>query len=67
MGRRRFDRGIVLVRPSADTPRMIWPVAALAVFLLGFVVVYGSRLQSRLEAGLTASGQSDSGVDTDIL
>ena len=52
---------------SADTPRMIWPVAALAVFLLGFVVVYGSRLQSRLEAGLTASGQGDSGVDTDIL
>jgi hypothetical protein len=45
---------------------MIWPVAALAVFLLGFVVVYGSRLQSRLEAGLTAR-QSDSGVDTDIL
>ena len=27
---------------------MIWPVAALAVFLLGFVVVYGSRLQARL-------------------
>jgi hypothetical protein len=45
---------------------MIWPVAALAVFLLGFVVVYGSRLQSRLEAGLTTR-QSDSGVDTDIL
>jgi len=30
---------------------MIWPVAALAVFLLGFVVVYGSVLQSRLDAG----------------
>jgi hypothetical protein len=30
---------------------MIWPVAALAVFVLGFVVVYGSLLQSRLEAG----------------
>ena len=29
---------------------MIWPVAALAVFLLGFAVVYGSVLQSRLEA-----------------
>jgi len=45
---------------------MIWPVAALAVLLLGFVVVYGSRLQSRLET-LTAPGQGDSGVDTDIL
>ena len=45
---------------------MIWPVAALAVFLLGFVVVYGSRLQSRLET-LTTPGQVDSGVDTDIL
>jgi len=46
---------------------MIWPVAALAFFLLGFVYVYGSRLQSRLGAGLRASGPGDSGVDTDIL
>jgi len=45
---------------------MIWPVAALAVLLLGFVVVYGSRLQARLETELTASGQGDSGVDSDI-
>jgi hypothetical protein len=30
---------------------MIWPVAALAVFVLGFVVVYGSVVQSRLEVG----------------
>jgi hypothetical protein len=45
---------------------MIWPVAALAVFLLGFVVLYGSRLQSRLGT-LTAPAQGDSGVDTDIL
>lgn len=29
---------------------MVWPVAALAVLLLAFVVVYGSVLQSRLEA-----------------
>lgn len=29
---------------------MIWPAAALAVFLLGFVVLYGSTLQSRVEA-----------------
>ena len=32
--------------------RMIWPAAALAVFLLGFVVLYGSVLQSRVEAGV---------------
>jgi hypothetical protein len=30
---------------------MIWPVAALAFFLLGFVIVYGSLLQSRSEPG----------------
>jgi hypothetical protein len=45
---------------------MIWPVAALAVFLLGFVVLYGSRLQARLESRLTPPGQGDSGVDSDI-
>jgi hypothetical protein len=44
---------------------MIWPVAALAVFLLGFVVVYGSVLQARLEAG-THRAPEDSGVDPDI-
>jgi len=37
---------------------MIWPVAALAVFLLGFAVVYGSVLQSRLE---TNEDPEDSG------
>jgi len=36
---------------SVDSLFMIWPVAALAVLLLGFVVVYGSLLQSRLGAG----------------
>ena len=35
---------------------MVWPVAALAVFLLGFVVVYGSRLQARLETGAHRRG-----------
>ena len=44
---------------------MIWPVAALAVFLLGFVVVYGSRLQARLEPGVTVAARDDSGVDLD--
>jgi len=29
---------------------MIWPAAALAVFVLGFAVVYGSLVQARLEA-----------------
>jgi hypothetical protein len=39
---------------------MIWPVAALAVFVLGFVVVYGSLVQSRLEMGpsRTDTGQA---------
>jgi hypothetical protein len=50
---------------AADIARMIWPVAALAVFLLGFVVVYGSVLQARLEPRLRGAAD-DSGVDTDI-
>ena len=29
---------------------MIWPVAALAALFLCFVVVYGTRLQARVEA-----------------
>ena len=31
---------------------MIWPAAALAVVLLGFVVVYGTRLQARVEEAI---------------
>ena len=50
---------------SADTNRMIWPVAALAVFLLGFVIVYGSVLQSRIGTG-TGRVPEDSGVETEI-
>jgi hypothetical protein len=53
-------------RRRADITRMIWPVAALAVFLLGFVVVYGSRLQARLETRATVATHEDSGVDLDI-
>ena len=45
--------------------RMIWPVAALAVFLLGFVIVYGSVLQSRIGTG-TGWSPEDSGVETEI-
>ena len=48
-----------------DIGSMIWPVAALAVFLLGFVVVYGSVLQARLEPRMRGAAE-DSGVDTDI-
>ena len=43
---------------GVDRSAMIWPVAALAVFLLGFAVVYGSVLQSRLE---TNEDPKDSG------
>jgi hypothetical protein len=32
-----------------DDTRMIWPVAALAALFLCFVVVYGTRLQARVE------------------
>jgi hypothetical protein len=42
---------------------MIWPVAALAVFLLGFVVVYGSVLQARTEAGMGTRMHEDSVTD----
>ena len=45
---------------------MIWPVAALAVFLLGFVVVYGSVLHARIEANFAARGHEDTGVGSDI-
>jgi len=47
-----------LERVRVDSCDMIWPVAALAVFLLGFVVVYGSLVQSRLDVG---RGRSDAG------
>lgn len=29
---------------------MVWPVAALAVLALGFVIAYGSVVQARLQA-----------------
>jgi hypothetical protein len=44
---------------------MIWPVAALAIFLLGFVVVYGSVLQARTETGLATGTREDALRDTD--
>jgi hypothetical protein len=39
------------VRPGVDRPAMIWPVAALAIGLLAFVIAYGSVLQGRLASG----------------
>jgi hypothetical protein len=66
MRRPRFYRGINSDELGADTCRMIWPVAALAFLLLGFVVVYGSRLQARLES-VTGAVHEDSGVDLDIV
>jgi len=44
-------------RVRVDRSDMIWPVAALAVVVLGFVVIYGSLVQSRLEVG---QGRNDS-------
>lgn len=50
-GRPSRVRGIAAARRSADESAMIWPVAALAVLLVGFVVFYGSVLQARLGVG----------------
>jgi len=36
--------------PDVDRHAMIWPVAALAIGLLAFVIGYGSVLQGRLAA-----------------
>jgi uncharacterized membrane protein len=41
--------GIVLDILEADESRMLWPVAALAVALVGFALFYGSLVQSRFE------------------
>jgi hypothetical protein len=57
--------GMVRSPQHADTRPMLWPVAALAVFLLGFVVVYGSVLQARIECGLAAGRPEDALTDTD--
>jgi hypothetical protein len=50
----RLDAGIARERARADAEDMIWPVAALAVGLLGFLVVYGSIVQSRLASSQDA-------------
>lgn len=50
----------------ADSPPMIWPVAALAVFLLAFVIVYGSVLQARVAGNGLHRAHEDSGVESDI-
>jgi hypothetical protein len=38
------------VRRGVDRHPMIWPVAALAIGLLAFVIAYGSLVQGRLAA-----------------
>jgi hypothetical protein len=38
---------------------MLWPVAALAALLLGFVLVYGSIVQSRLNSSAPGAEASD--------
>ena len=43
-------RGVEEGGAHADSETMIWPVAALAGLFLCFVVVYGTRLQARIEA-----------------
>lgn len=40
-----------MTRALADDTLMIWPVAALAVLILCFVVGYGSRIQARVDSG----------------
>jgi hypothetical protein len=47
----------------ADETAMTWPVAALAVLLLGFVVAYGSVLQSRL--GTTSRSDTRTRAESD--
>ena len=46
----RLVPGIVRTLAAGDTRLMIWPVAALAVLVLGFLVTYGSVVQRRVEA-----------------
>jgi hypothetical protein len=46
-----LELGIARSRGRVDRFTMLWPVAALAVLILGFVLVYGSVLQSRLDSG----------------
>ena len=46
----RLVPGIVRTLAACDTRLMIWPVAALAVLVLGFLVTYGSVVQRRVEA-----------------
>jgi hypothetical protein len=42
---------------------MLWPVAALAVLMCSFAIVYGSVVQSRFKAGLERPAD-DSLADT---
>jgi hypothetical protein len=54
----RLDTGIAREGDCPDAEEMIWPVAALAVGLLGFVLAYGSVVQSRLASSRDRRGRS---------
>jgi len=45
---------------------MIWPVAALAVVLLGFVILYGSSLQARLERAVSGAAELGGEPDSEL-
>jgi hypothetical protein len=45
------------VAVALDRSSMIWPVAALAVLMCTFAIVYGSLVQSRVKAGLEGAAQ----------
>jgi hypothetical protein len=53
-----LDTGIARGSERTDAEQMIWPVAALAGGLLGFVFVYGSVVQSRLASSGDGRGRS---------
>ena len=57
--------GFSPARGRADTRSMIWPAAALAVLLLGFVVVYGSVLQARVETGIARALRNELSGETE--
>jgi hypothetical protein len=52
-----LDTGIARAVDSTDAEQMIWPVAALAVGLLGFVIAYGTVVQSRLASSRNRRGR----------
>ncbi len=52
MDARLLVTGIAFAVVTLDRSAMLWPVAALAVLMCSFAIVYGSLVQSRVKAGL---------------